>query len=212
MSNSNKMEKLMHVVSKCIQETELKNDSKEISHPLECAEEPRYNNIGEVINHYYECTQNNDWNNFNFQDACEWLCNETCDKLCIFGQLGEELYVTGSLDENFPGWTTLYPGHYHETGYGSRLAVQKAAEEGNRYCLFNDPLSACEEIETIWFRKLEKEYENDPDILNLKDIFTDLCTIDSEEGHGFSQEEMITLINKVLHAKHPLGPLFDLKE
>jgi len=211
MLENERIKKLMNVVSKCIQETELKNNRKEINPSLECAEEPRYKNIDEVTNHFYDCKRKNCWENFDFIEVCEWLEYEIDDILGLFGQCDEEFYVTRNLDINFPGWTTLYPGHYHEPGYGMQLAVKKAAEEGNRYCLFQDPITACEEIETIWFRKLEKEYENDPDILNLKTICEDLSNIVLEEGHSFSQNELIAMIDRALHSKHPKGLVFELK-
>lgn len=172
-----------------------------------------YRNAEEVIKHHSQCLQNNDWENFNFQSASYQLIGELDDVLCDYGQNddGKEGFVTHSLDMNFPGWTTIYAGHYGERGYGMQLAIQTALENGNFYCMFEDPLSACEELETRRFHELEKQYKNNPDILNLIDIYSKLTIIDMEDDIEFSQEEMIEIIINALHAKHPNGAVFNLE-
>lgn len=210
MLENERRKKLMHVVSRCIQETDFENDSKKINQSYECAEEPRYKNTDEVINHFYECKQNNDFVNFNLPEACEWLRNEIDDKLIAYGHCDKELFIEQSLERNFPGCTTLYAGHYQEPEYGMYLAIQNAIKEGNPYAFFRDPLVACEELETIRFRKLQKEYEKDPDILNLKNICDNMLGIFLEEDNEYSPEEKIEIISSALHAKHPKGLVFDL--
>jgi hypothetical protein len=157
--------------------------------------------------------QNGNWEDFDFPDACDVLMCEIYEVLYVYGQNfdGEEGFVDHSLEMNFPGWTTIYAGHYGEIGYGMQLAVQEASKNGNMYCIFDDPLFACQELETKRFHKLQEQYKNDQDILNLKEISGDISIIASEGDNEFSQVEMISLIYKALYAKHPNGIVFNLK-
>jgi hypothetical protein len=72
------------------------------------------------------------------------------------------------------------------------------------------PLDVCQELETIIFRRLNEEYEDDPDILNLKSISAHLCKIASEDDNRFSLVEKIAFIGAAIHAKHPRGVVFNL--
>jgi hypothetical protein len=167
-----------------------------------------YKSILEVIMHRNHCSQDDDWENFNFPCACEHLLYKIDDVLTDYGQCEEFDFIGRSLERNFPGWGSRDLVSYPENK--ESLTIQNAYKNGSRYCFFMCPLDVCQEFETIIFRRLNEEYEDDPDILNLKDISAHLSKIAFEEDNRFSLVVKIAFIGAALHAKHPRGVVFNL--
>jgi hypothetical protein len=163
----------------------------------------KYINNEEVIKHYFQCLETGEWENFDFSDASEWLSNTILEILDSYGQFDKDFFLTCRIDGNFPGWTTLYPGHYDEQGYGMRKAVEEACKNGNLYCSFDDPIEACEDIETVRFHILDNVYKYNPEILNLKENYNNLLKIFARDDIELSQDEKIEIIKNALKVKYP---------
>jgi hypothetical protein len=167
----------------------------------------QYKSVLELIMHYNQCVQDDEWENFNFPCACEHLLQKICDVLTDYGFCDENGYLERALNMNFPGWGARDLCPYPENK--ESLTIQNAYENGSRYCFFKSPLEACEEIETIFFRRLNEEYEEDPQLLYLKDLSAHLHKMAFEENNGFTLIGMIAFISAALHAKHPRGYIFN---
>lgn len=170
----------------------------------------KYKDIKEVITHYFQCSQNNSWENFNFEDAFKILSFEIYEVLCEYGQCDEEFFVAFSLEMTFPWYLLFNPCNFDGLGYDLKQIAQKAFEIGNKYSLFEEFISVCEEIGTKRFHELQKQYKDNPEIRYLDNVIAIIDAVNCKEVIDISQSEMISILKMALHAKHPTRNVFNL--
>jgi hypothetical protein len=163
-------------------------------------------NINKLIVDYSEYLNDIVWESCDFYDFSLYLMYSISNVLCDYGQVSEETFLMHNLKEKFPDLTKEDLDNYSE----NIDELHVGEKDGTDYFLFKDPRHAFKLIESMRFRNLKKQYENDTDILNLKEILGDLYKIVNVEGIEFSQVEKIEVIKKALQSKHPKGLVFDL--
>jgi hypothetical protein len=86
--------------------------------------------------------------------------------------------------------------------------VDKDGKKGYQFELLPDTKKYVDDR----FYELKNKYENNPAVLNLIEIGEDIDEILDcfDKNIEFSQEKMIAVIYKGLHAQSPDGPLFNL--
>jgi hypothetical protein len=161
----------------------------------------RVEEINEQIEDFYEHQKNNNWKNYNFQYMFKWMYPYINFNLSIYGQVSQELFLIANLKLKFPSlnYAAIDKGH------DERLVVD---ENGNEVHQILHPLPIYKKYEIMLYHELNKKYENDPEILNLKEILSDISKIIENKGIGFSQENKIALIDRALKAYHPGGPIW----
>jgi hypothetical protein len=164
----------------------------------------RMNEFGEIITDFLNRKENNYWENYDSVVMCERLIPYINFTLSIHGQCSEKFFLRASLQNKFPHLTF----EEIDNGYECEDRMLPVDKRGNEVHQILHPLPIYKKHEIMLFHELNKNYGNDPEILNLKDISADLSKIIKCKGMGFSQEEMIAIIDKAVHSKHPGGPMF----
>jgi hypothetical protein len=172
------------------------NDKKEIS--------KRMKEYDEKIEDFFKRQKNNNWENYNFLDMCISLHLLVINNLITYGQVSEYIFLRASLQKKFSYLTydDIDNGYVREE---KKLVVD---DNGNEVYQILHTLPIYKKYEIMLFHELNKKYRNDPDILNLKEISDYIYKIIKCNGKDFSQQEIITIIDKGLKSKTPGGPIW----
>jgi hypothetical protein len=155
---------------------------------------------------YSEYLKDIHWEYCDFHEFPLFLRYTIANVLCEYGQCDEQTFLLRNLKDKFPDITKEDLDKYSE----NIDDLNVGEKDRTNYFLFNDPRHAFKLIESMRFRKLKKQYENDPNIFNLRDILYDLHKIVDEGGSEFILEEKIEIVKRALNARGPEGSVFDL--
>lgn len=161
----------------------------------------RMEEFGEEIEDFCNRKENHCWENYDSLYMCKLLHPYIIFELSLHGQYIEEFFVRSNLKIRFPSLTF----EAIDNGNDERLVVD---ENGNEVHQILHPLPIYKKFETMLYQELNKKYSNDPEILNLKVISSEMYKIIKNDGIGFSQEEIIAIIDRAIKAYHPGGPIW----
>jgi|GEM_PF-3343218 len=160
--------------------------------------------FGEEIEDFYQHKEKNYCKHSDLLNMCKQLHPFMIFHLSLHGQCTEEFFIRINLKKKFAFLT------YEDidNGYQCTDKMSVVDENGNEVHQILHPLPIYKKFETLLYKELNKKYANDPDILNLKEISDKMSKIIENEGKGFSQEEIIAIIDRAIKTYSPGGPIW----
>jgi hypothetical protein len=217
----NNLDEVITEIFSCTQKKECEKMAKIINSSYGCTQKMEYKSINEVIDHFLDCSRKNDWKSYNFLDAFKLLKRVLEFVLCTYGQISKQTFIRINLKIQFPKMTYEDIDNCHEAEQATVMVDNNGKtglvvigdtvvdKDGKADYVF-ELLPTTKKYIADHFYGLKKEFENDPSILNLIEICEEIddIIVSFNKNIEFSQQEMISVLNKALHSKHPGGPLF----